>query len=159
MNLSDEELEKELSQLKPLAAESSLKTDIQKELEEQSFSGHNSLIRFWPVLALAAAACIALAVFLSQPDAAPLNAPIASQPENHQTVPSDFFADFEPFETQQRLVDAIDDGIVMVIDDEPVRRLRYQFIDSVTMIDQTDGSVFTLEVPREETLFVPVSLL
>ena len=47
----------------------------------------------------------------------------------------------------------------MAVNNEPVRRLRYQFIDSVTMVDQTDGSVFTMEVPREETLFVSVTLL
>ena len=73
--------------------------------------------------------------------------------------PVDPFADYEAVDAEQRLIEAIDDGVVLVIDNEPVRRLRYQFIDSVTMVNQTDGSVFTMEIPREETLFVPVTLL
>ena len=159
MNLSDEELEKELAQLKPSMPDASLKAHIQQELEGDSPIERNPLIRLWPTLALAAAACVALALFLSQPASETETAPIAEQTDTESAEPSGLFAGMEPYETEQRLVEAIDDGVVMVIDNEPVRRLRYQFIDSVTMIDQTDGSVFTMEVPREETLFVPVSLL
>jgi len=56
-------------------------------------------------------------------------------------------------------LEAIDDGIVFTEGREPVRKLRYKFVDTLTVVDKNDGSVFTMEIPREEILFVPITLL
>ena len=161
MNISNEELEKELAALKPVEPSNQLETHIQKQLDaEEAPSG--TLIRLWPWVAVAAAACLALVLILRN-DSPGVASDLAqngiAEDSNSNDPLTDPFADYEPVEAEQRLVEAIDDGVVLVIDNEPVRRLRYQFIDSVTMVNQTDGSVFTMEVPREETLFVPVTLL
>jgi hypothetical protein len=159
MNLSDEDLEKELASLRPTAPSELLKSNIEEELEEQPETRSNKIVQLWPFLAIAAAACLALVLVLSRSKPETFEPLKLAQNETTHTHPTDPFADYEAVETEQRLFEAIDDGVVMVVNNEPVRRLRYQFIDSVTMVDQTDGSVFTMEVPREETLFVSVTLL
>ena len=64
---------------------------------------------------------------------------------------------FQPFEVENRLVDAADDGIVGTIGDVPFRRVRYQLIDSYTWKNDADGASITMAVPREEILIIPVS--
>ena len=159
MKISDEELEKELAGLKPTQPSMSLKATIEQRLQEEPGTSDNKVIRLWPVLALAAAACLALVLILSSSTPDSVENAVMAQTDSSAIEAGNPFEGLEPYESEQRLIEAIDDGIVMVVDNEPVRRLRYQFIDSVTMIDQSDGSVFTMEIPREETLFVPVSLL
>ena len=161
MSISDEELEKELAALKPTEPSKRLESNIQKQLNaDEAPSG--SLIRLWPLVAVAVAACLALVLILRNDTPEVTNDlaqnGVGEDSATHSST-ADPFADYEPVEAEQRLIEAIDDGVVLVIDNEPVRRLRYQFIDSVTMVNQTDGSVFTMEIPREETLFVPVTLL
>lgn len=161
MNLSEEELEKELAALKPAQPSQRLETKIEEQLNSSDPST-GLLIRLWPVVAVAAAACLALVLVLrNQSTETPKSvaeATVTADATASGISPSPF-GDFQPIEAEQRLIEAIDDGVVLVVDDEPVRRLRYQFIDTVTMVNETDGSVFTMEIPREETLFVPVSLL
>jgi len=159
MNLSDEDLEKELASLRPQVPSEVLKSKIGEELEGQPVVHSKKIIRLWPILAIAAAACLALVLVISRSNPETVEPINVAQNAAPVTEPTDPFADYEAVDSEQRLVEAIDDGVVMVVNNEPVRRLRYQFIDSVTMVDHTDGSVFTMEIPREETLFVPVTLL
>ena len=159
MNLLDEDLEKELASLRPTAPSEVLKSNIGEELEEQPVVHSNKIIRLWPILAIAAAACLALVLDISRSNPETVEPLNVAQNDAPHPEPTDPFANYEAVDSEQRLVEAIDDGVVLVVNNEPVRRLRYQFIDSVTMVDQTDGSVFTMEIPREETLFVPVTLL
>ena len=159
MNLSDEDLEKELAALKPAEPTPTLAVSIEEQLEEEKQAQQNTLIRFWPVLALAAAACLAIILVRPASESDKVDTPELVQQSPILPETDDPFSNYEAVEAEQRLIEAIDDGVVMVVDNEPVRRLRYQFIDSVTMVNQSDGSVFTMEIPREETLFVPVTLL
>ncbi len=159
MNLSDEDLEKELASLRPAMPRRSLKSNIEERLKEKPVTNRSPFLRFWPIMAISAAACLMLILFLSRSIPESAEALRTAQSEPGLTEKSDPFANYEAVKAEQRLIEAIDDGVVMVVDNEPVRRLRYQFIDSVTMVDSTDGSVFTVEVPREETLFIPITLL
>ena len=159
MNLSDEDLEKELAALKPAEPTPTLAVSIEEQLDEEKPAQQNTLIRFWPVLALAAAACLAIILVRPASESDNVDTPELVQQSPILPETDDPFSNYEAVEAEQRLIEAIDDGVVMVVDNEPVRRLRYQFIDSVTMVNQSDGSVFTMEIPREETLFVPVTLL
>jgi hypothetical protein len=155
MNLSNEELEKELSKLKPKAPDQTLGNSIQARITE-SADNNKKTIRLWPVLAWTCAACIAVAaVFLVSKSAFDRNV----TPVSSAQTDTDPLSDFEAVGAEQRLVEAIDDGVMLTSENEPVRRLRYQFIDSVTLVNHSDGSLFTMEVPREEILFVPVTLL
>lgn len=64
---------------------------------------------------------------------------------------------FRPFEVENHLVDAADDGIIAMIGDVPFRRVRYQLIDSYTWKNDADGASIRMAVPREEILIIPVS--
>ena len=66
MNLSDEDLEKELASLRPTAPSELLKSNIEEELEEQPETRSNKIVQLWPFLAIAAAACLALVLVLSR---------------------------------------------------------------------------------------------
>ncbi len=124
MNLSDEELEKELASLRPTAPSEFLKSNIAEKLAEKPAAHSNKLIRLWPILAIAAAACLALAIIISRSTSEALEPIKVTQKKATDTEPIDPFADYEAVESEQRLIEAIDDGVVMVVNNEPVRRLR-----------------------------------
>ena len=50
-----------------------------------------------------------------------------------------------------------DDGVVMSIGSVPIKRLRYEFIDTYVWETSPTGSRLSLEVPREDSVLVPVS--
>ncbi|MDA0346938.1 MAG: hypothetical protein O3C43_11700 [Verrucomicrobia bacterium] len=156
-----EEIEKELGLLKPAAPSEALKTKIESALEEPQSTHTISLVRFWPGIALATAACLifvfAISISRTSNDVDSGNA--ASRSESTQISQPVAKNSYIPLEAEQRLMKAFDDGIVFTDGHDPVRKLRYQFIDTLTMLDKNDGSVFTMEIPREEILFVPVTLL
>jgi len=154
----DEEIEKELARLKPVAPSDALQAKIESALEETQPKDGLSFPRFWPMIALATAACLifvfAISITRTSKEA---NSNIKETPaESFQPVASN---SFEPPKAEQRLLEAIDDGIVFTEGREPVRKLRYKFVDTLTVVDKNDGSVFTMEIPREEILFVPITLL
>jgi len=54
----DEEIEKELARLKPVAPSDALQAKIESALEETQPKDGLSFPRFWPMIALATAACL-----------------------------------------------------------------------------------------------------
>jgi hypothetical protein len=160
MTFSNEELEKELASLQPVAPDKVLASRIEDAIAMDGENQPAKIIRHWPILILASAACLALVLMLSNTDrqagVAANSTTFASNPAIQQ---NNTLADFEPVVAEQRLMNAIDDGVILTADNEPVRRLRYEFIDTVTMVSQSDGSVFIMEIPREEILLIPVTLL
>ncbi|MGJ3241384.1 MAG: hypothetical protein ACFE0O_00285 [Opitutales bacterium] len=54
------------------------------------------------------------------------------------------------------LYDAIDEGIVLTDNDRAVRQYRYRFLESVVLQNPEDGSILTMDIPREEIVQVPV---
>lgn len=155
MNLSDQDFENELAAMKPVAPGNHFKKRIAVELEERGSSKRPTLVRLWPILPFAAA-CLILVVALRDTapsgETEPEGAPVATTGKS----PVD---SFEPVGAEQVLVRAVDEGVVTAGEDGPVRRFRYEFIDTVTLVDESDGSVFTMQAPREEILYVPVTLL
>ncbi len=66
----------------------------------------------------------------------------------------------EPFETvvrNQQLRKVNDDGIVLSIGETPMKRLRYEFVDTYVWEPASDGALMRMEVPREDFVLVPVS--
>ena len=154
MNQSDEELENELAALVPTQPHEILAQRISEELEPSKIIASRPLIKLWPIVALASAACFLVTLKLLTPYSTSERAP--------KTLLANTIAgpdSFQAIKAEQHLLDAIDEGVVLTANDELVRRLRYEFIDTVTMINQNDGSIFTVEIPREEILCVPVTLL
>ncbi|MCB1123405.1 MAG: hypothetical protein KJT03_17770 [Verrucomicrobiae bacterium] len=156
MNLSDQDFEKELAAMKPVAPGRHLQRRIEAELETNKRKEKSRLIRLWPILPFAIAACLILAVSLHYSDRSGNSQsdglPVASISGNTDKA-------LEPVEAKQILVQAFDEGVVTNDEAGPVRRFRYEFIDTVKLVDPSDGSVFTMQVPREEVLLVPVTLL
>lgn len=56
-----------------------------------------------------------------------------------------------------RLTDVRDEGIVMSIGNIPMKRLRYEFIDTYTWATSQGSGQLRMEVPREDFVLVPVS--
>ena len=56
-----------------------------------------------------------------------------------------------------RLTNVRDDGIVMSIGTTPMKRLRYEFIDTYTWATAQGSGLMRMEVPREDFVLVPVS--
>jgi hypothetical protein len=161
MTLSDKDIEKELSSLKPLAPENAVRSRIDQNLLQPEAGKPEKIVRIWPFIVLASAACLALVFVLTIKDNS-FKAETSSALTPTNTIHSSnvaAFANFEPVEAEKRLLQATDEGIFLSADNEPLRRLRYQFVDTVTMVNQVDGSVFKMEIHREEILFIPVTLL
>lgn len=157
----DEEIEKELARLKPIVPSEALKAKIGSALEESNSSSAISLVRFRPIIALATAACL---IFVFTISISKTSNDIDTGSAEPQTVSTQVSKaahknSYVPLQAEQRLMEAFDEGIVFTEGHDPVRKLRYQFIDTLTMVDENDGSVFTMEIPREEILFVPVTML
>mgnify|MGYP007101535671 CR=1 FL=1 len=156
MNLPDEELEKELAAFQPVQPNETLKQKIAIGLDQPEINKTRSILKIWPIIALATAACVLLAFKLSSPQST-IEAPKVASTEPSEPSPES--ANFQSFKAEQHLLEALDEGVVLTANNEPVRKLRYQFVDTVTMINEIDGSIFTMEIPREEILFVPLTLL
>jgi hypothetical protein len=153
----DEEIEKELGRLRPVAPSDALKAKLERALEEPPSTPFKSLYRLWPLIGLATAAgLIVVAIFIpkTSDDLKSGSTVNLEEPSQDSALNT-----FEPMRAEQRLMEAFDDGIVFTAGHDAVRKLRYQFVDTLTMVDNNDGSVFTMEIPREEILFVPVTLL
>ncbi|MCZ6673901.1 MAG: hypothetical protein O7C75_13295 [Verrucomicrobia bacterium] len=161
MTFSNEELEKELASLKPQAPSEILEAKIDTALRGPEENYQNFPNRFWPNIVWAAAASLALvaAIFFFGPGTEDESLSINLTQYNSTETISTEFNGYEPIEAEQHLIEALDEGIIFNSDNEPMRRLRYQFVDTVTLVHKTDGSVFRMEVPREEVLYVPLTLL
>lgn len=162
MKFSHQELEKELASLRPAQATERLKSRIGQALAGREETRKPMTLKLWPVFALAAAACLTLlavvfiALFSKTHDAHANGVglqPSAKEPSETRR------GEFQPVQGERRLLEAVDEGIVMTENRKPIRKLRYEFVDIVTLVNQNDGSVFTIEIPRKEILFVPVTLL
>ena len=160
MRISNEDLEKELTSLLPKAPSGQMKANIEKALAEPDSTRSGEALKMWPITIWAIAACLALVLsilFLVPDSNAPRGIDTLAQKLPDQTLPENGL--YEPIEAEQILTNATDEGVFVNSDNEPMRRLRYQFIDSITMVNKSDGSVFTMELPREEVLMVPLTLL
>ncbi len=160
MKHTAEDLEKEMASLQPVTPSEILEAKIEQSLRGPKTSKPKAPIGWFPLAAWAATACVAMtaAIILISPapkeDAAPTALANNESGENLALE----LSDYEPVEAEHRLTKAIDEGVFLNAQNEPLRKFRYQFVDSFTLVNQTDGSVFTMELPREEVLLVPVSL-
>jgi len=178
----DEELRKiedTLRQWRPSAPPKHVAGKIAQDLEgvlpkESGGSGSQSNRGSVPFLLwagpLLAAACLVLGFMLlwrPGPLERPGNAGKSlseAGPENGLLVggtPPDAPAnpDYKPVKAENVLKSVSADGIVMGRDNQPMRRFRYEFIDTITWKNAQDGSSIRMSYPREEIVLVPVRTL
>jgi len=160
MNPELEELEAELKMLQAQAPNAQLKQAIASsiQLEEQGQQKANKKLLFFKPLLLGVAASLALIFglrFAEYEQAATL--PVEASQSNGSEIANN--GHFDPVSSKQILTDAVEEGVFLNENNEPVRQFRYQFVDSVTLKNRNDGALYSMMVPREEVVLVPVSLL
>lgn len=156
MNLSDENLEKELAAFQPVQPNERLRQQISNSLDRPEITNTRPVLKIWPIIAFATAACLVLVFKISSPHS---NSEAPETASERLIGASAKSATFQPVSAEQHLLEAFDEGVVLTVNDQPVRKLRYEFVDTVTMVNTNDGSLYTMEIPREEILLLPLTLL
>jgi len=162
MNPELQQLETELKQLQPASPPPGLKDSIAARLEQpgnqSETSGTRRILPFAPIfIGMAASLALVLGIhwYVQEPSAPPAHQ--ANQAPETATASASSI--YEPIHAEQQLTDAFEDGVFLNDKNQPVRKYRYQFVDSVTLKNRNDGALYNMMVPREEIVLVPVSLL
>lgn len=158
----ESDLENELRALRPALPSTSLAAGIERELRVPSNPARparwprTARLSLWASWSLtAAAATVALmawwpATMASAPDSIPPAASLTGD-----TVAGERIV---PVSTSNVLTDAQDEGIVVLDDGRPARRMRLHFVETVRLRDDGAQADIAVSRPREEVRFVPVSL-
>ena len=165
MNESD--FENELRALRPVAPSASVEARIAAALVatpraiRAQTAGvlaprESAATRFFRGLGWAcagAAAAVAVVAWLQQP------AKITTAPEPTLTAALNTEAEgFEPDGSERELLDTADDGVVLQEDAEPVRQVRYTYLERYAWTNPTTGARVEVEVPREDIYLMPVAM-
>lgn len=159
MNTNASDFENELRDLRPAAAADVLEDRIARELAPSlrlrsagvlARPGRRGVFgRIFGPLCWAtagAAAAVALIAGLHRPQK-PAPSQIAIETEI-----------FQPAESDRELVDAADEGVRYVEGEEPVRQMRYNYLERYAWTDHATGARVEVEVPREDILWMPVAM-
>ena len=164
MNDDFTELENELKQLRPRALPAPLIGRVAKELAEAP--RRRGLFAEWRTWFLPAAAAAALAVavtsipfLVSERHGTSLPATVESPAVQASTVAAANTgpARLQPVRATNVLYDAVNEGIVYLDGEQPARRMRLSYMDTITWENPKGGESLQWTVPREEILFVPVT--
>ena len=159
---NDDELEqllrKSLEPRKP-AWESNrkvLEAFLLKDENSAKRSERREMFRYSWIASLGVVAALAIAfVYLLQS-----NHPVGKEDPIENTLkPASMSASIAPVEyravgRKNKLVGAEDLGWKQVDDENVVREYRYDYVDTVDLIDEEDGSIIRLQVPRQEIINV-----
>lgn len=179
------QLENELKALRPRRPSVLLRSRVARDLgempgtaaaspvptERRRYTSATSL-RSWKWIGwqLAAAAAVAVAVTVgvrsSRAPAAPAPAsvPLASAPPEARVAPVPAPATalaaaprdvFEPVKAANVLYDLQDEGLVLLDDQTPARRVRARYVDTYTWQNPSNGASLRWSVPRDEVRMVP----
>jgi hypothetical protein len=148
-----QQLEAELTRLRPVRASRDLNIRIAEELGPQALQSRPngraaSLPWAWVILPIAAAALIFAGMVRRSP-ISPVPAPALSA----KVAP----AGFKPVHAENLLLDARDEGIVTFTDGTPARRVRQSYVDTITWRNPHTNASLTWSLPREEIRIVPVN--
>ena len=134
------QLEAELTRLRPRAPSRASAESIGRRLTPR-----RTAISWWTCAALPLAAAVTGAFFfVARRDGGP--APAARV----------VAAAFKPIAAENFLVTAVDEGAVTLEDGTPARRVRSNYIDTLTWKDPRSQAKLKWSVPREEVRVVPV---
>lgn len=138
-----QDLEAELSRLRPVAARPDLVRRIGRDLAPPRRASRGWLWASIPAAAAIAAVAVLGPRWPARPAAGP--APPASAPA------------LRPVAVRDQLVGPLEEGYVMLADGRPARRLRETHLDTVVWKDPRSAASLQWSVPREEVRIVPLS--
>ena len=168
MNESD--FEKELRSLRPVAPSASVEARIASALSRLADATPRTLhaqtagvlapresvtVRFFRGLgwACAGAAAAVAAVAWLQPSKP------ATEPARPLIAALNAEADgFEPAGSERELLETADEGVLLQDDAEPVRQVRYTYLERYAWTNPTTGARVEVEVPREDIYLMPVAM-
>lgn len=173
MNEPWDNLEDELSRMKPRGLSPETREQIRRAIEEQPGPGladSASLerpARFWrlalPALAagLTLLAGTGLLLRALRPDRAPAVPPVAAQPpaslpDEAPGAPPPVADDLalQPVSMDTVLVGQFDDGACVDTAQRPFRKIRYSLVDNMQWKDPAKGVILTRSAPREKVVWV-----
>ncbi len=164
MNDDLEKLEKELKTLKPRPLSDFTKHGIAGQLGRESGGAgeeirHEPLVRGWGLVFLRAAAGLLIVLggiftflYLSRTrQEQPVPVPTLAQ----VPLPADVARpNYQPVSCESTLVHQQDEGTHVLVNNGPVRRVRYHFVDNMQWHDPERGVTLTKTAPREEVVLV-----
>lgn len=156
------ELEAELRCLRPRAGSPQLLATIERELataapsparHDRSATSWTS----WKWANWAAAAILAAVVMLASHFWPHGVAPVPRGVAASVQPPTAEFTGYKPVAAERTLYGADDEGLVTLADGRIGRRLRSQYIDTITWRNPATNASLRWSVPREEVRIVPVN--
>jgi len=157
MNSFDSELENELRELRPAAPSAELATAIDRRLAEPRVAPWpaKALALLWASWSLTAAALFAVVLAWWPADGRAVETSTVDVPSSaadRRAVGQEIV----PVATTNVLTDASDEGLVLLADGRPARRLRLRYVDTLQLRDAGAQADIAVSRPREEIRFVPV---
>jgi len=154
----DPTLESELRQIRPARMDESLLERISHTAANSSSSKQKSTLRsnrwLW-LIPFTATAVIVLAMVLSSPqDTQPVSPPdkIATKPTKEEPI------ELFPIRKNNKVVEAVNEGIIHIDGKRPYRSVRMQVIDSYEWGQPNGATRVQYQVPREERFLVPAEI-
>jgi hypothetical protein len=171
MDEQNQDLERELQTLKPVAPSAALWRRLETEMQQNPaearprYRSATTLSTWkwagWQIAAAAAAVAIVGTAAVMRMLTPPASAPVVAQqqqPPARSTIPSIPVPDiYQPVKAENLLYDLRDEGQVMLANDQAARRTRYHFVDTYTWKNQRGNATVRWTIPREEVRFVPVA--
>jgi hypothetical protein len=158
------ELESELKSLRPRAASTELLAEIEREFASASSgTAHRAYTTAttwhswkWAIWSAVAAASVALALAVYRPPtvSAPAGHPDNSAAPIATTAPADVY---KPIRADNVLYSTREEGAVTLADGTPARRVRSQYVDTITWKNPKTNASLSWSIPRDEVRIVPVS--
>ena len=154
----DPTLESELSQIQPARIDQSLLERISHNATNSTTSQQESTLRsnrwLW-LIPCTATAVIVLALVLASPREVETVGPpekIASKPTEEEPI------ELFPIRKNNKVVKAVNEGIIQIDGKRPYRSVRMQVIDSYEWGQPNGATRVQYQVPREERFLVPAEI-
>ena len=148
-------LEAELSALRPVRPSAALRARIERELSAAEAPARvvTPSWRIWAAaLPVAAAVAVLAALAMTRAPRAP-----ASNEKSAAVSEADGAPRLKPIAAENVLYAARDEGLVTLEDGTPARRARLSYVDTIVWENPRTNASLKWSVPREEVRIVPVS--
>ncbi len=166
-----DEMESSLRELQPTRPRAELWLGIEEQMQrgqsaEVGRQSRSVLSRFGNlVLPFSAAALLVIAISIvlffareEKGEGFVYSEPSESELERATAAPESEHFRYHPVNARRVLYHATKEGTILLQDEIPLRRMRYQFIDSFVWEDSQRGASLEIEVPWEEVVLVEMEV-